>query len=193
VTSRLKIVLLFVILIVPAVLSAITAKVSFSRAERVEFCGSCHTMTPWINDVTGADGDSLAHEHFARRLIQHDQCYTCHSNYGFLGPLEAKIKGVRHVIAFYIGDHGKVELYGKFPNANCLQCHAEGKAFLEDSNHEPVADLLSGKDLCVDCHDTMHNVEQEEDAAADGKTNGGHEEDKGGEHGKADDDAEDGE
>ncbi|HXC51541.1 MAG TPA: NapC/NirT family cytochrome c [Candidatus Limnocylindrales bacterium] len=207
-TSRLKIILLFVILIVPAVLSAVTTKLAFSRAERVEFCASCHTMTPWINDVTGADGDSLAHEHFSRRLIQHDQCYTCHSDYGFLGPLQAKLKGVRHLIAFYIDPDRKVELYGKFPNANCLQCHAEGKAFLEDSNHEPVEDLLSGKDLCVDCHDTAHNVEQDDDAAVDAAPDGDGDDKEArkvdavkaadgngdaGEKGKGDDDAEDGE
>lgn len=161
-SPRTKIVLLFVILIGPAILSAVTAKVAFTRAESVSFCGSCHTMTPWINDVTAADSDSLAHEHFEQRWIQHDQCFTCHSNYSFLGPLEAKIKGVRHVIAFYVGERGKIELYGEFPNANCLQCHAEAKGFLEDPNHEPIEDLLTGKDRCVECHEDLHAVEQEE-------------------------------
>ena len=165
-TGRTKILLLFVIVVIPAVLSAVTAKVAFTRAERVEFCASCHTMTPWIEDVTGKDGDSLAHDHFARRWIQHDQCYTCHSNYGFFGPIEAKIKGVRHVVAFYTGHVGKIELYDKFPNENCLQCHAKAKGFLEESQHEPVEDLISGKDSCLDCHENLHGVEQEEAAAA---------------------------
>jgi cytochrome c-type protein NapC len=189
VTSRQKIVLFFVILVIPALVGAVTASISFSRAQSVEFCASCHTMTPWIDDVTGKESDSLAHDHFERRWIQHDQCYTCHSNYGFLGPIEAKIKGMRHVVAFYIGEHGHIDLYGEFPNGNCLKCHADAKGFLEDSNHEPIEDLLSGKDKCVECHENLHNVEQEGDdvaeEAADAADSG--DADESGDDGDADD------
>ena len=148
-SSRLKIILLFVVIVIPAAIAMVTAGVSFSRAKEVSFCASCHTMTPWIEDVTGKDGDSLAHDHFARRWIQHDQCYSCHSNYDFLGPLQAKIKGMGHLIAFYAGGHDKIQLYGDFPNANCLQCHAEAKGFLEEPSHDPVEELLSEKSRCV--------------------------------------------
>jgi len=164
--SRLKIALLFVILVLPFLLASVTGTVAFSRAERVEFCASCHTMTPWVENVTGADSDSLASEHYKHRWIQHDQCYTCHSNYGFLGPLQAKIKGVRHVLAFYIGDHGHISLYEKFPNENCLQCHQEAKTFLEDPNHDPIEDIISGKDRCVECHENVHGVQQPDDQTA---------------------------
>jgi nitrate/TMAO reductase-like tetraheme cytochrome c subunit len=155
-----KIAMFFIVLVMPAVLAAVTAKLSFSRAESVQFCASCHVMTPWIENVTSPDSDSLASDHYKRRWIQHDQCFTCHSNYGFLGPLQAKIKGVRHVIAYYVGERANIELYDEFPNENCLQCHAQAKGFLEDSNHEPVEDLLSGKDRCVECHEQVHGVEQ---------------------------------
>lgn len=165
--TRLKLVLFLFLLVFPAVLSAVTAKLAFTRAETVEFCSSCHTMDPWVADVTGDASDSLAHDHFARRWIQHDQCYTCHSNYGFLGPLKAKIGGVKHVIAFYTGFEGKIHLYEDFPNANCLQCHQNAKGFREESAHDPIDDLIAGKDRCVECHDQLHNVEQEETAAAE--------------------------
>lgn len=163
--TRLKILLFLFLLVFPAVLSAATAQVAFTRAETVEFCSSCHTMDPWAADVTGEDSDSLAHDHFARRWIQHDQCYTCHSNYGFLGPVKAKIGGVKHVIAFYTGFSGPIELYEDFPNANCLQCHEHAKGFREEDAHDPIEDLIAGKDRCVECHDQLHNVEQEEAAA----------------------------
>ena len=56
--------------------------------------------------------------------------------------MEAKIKGVRHVIAFYVGDTSPIKLYDPFPNENCLHCHREAKGFLEDSNHDPIEDIL---------------------------------------------------
>lgn len=157
-----KIVLFFVVLVVPTLLSLLTTQLAFSRASSVEFCGSCHTMTPWFDNVTNPESDSLAAEHYKRRWIQHEQCFTCHSDYSFLGPIEAKINGVRHVAAFYLGFRGRIELYEEFPNGHCLQCHAEAKGFLEDSNHDPIADILSGKDRCVECHEDVHGIEQDD-------------------------------
>jgi len=167
-SPRSKVLLFVVLIVLPIVLAVTTAKVSFSRAQSVEFCGSCHVMTPWIDNVTNPDSDSLAAEHYKRRWIQHEQCFTCHSNYGFLGPLEAKLKGMRHVIAYYVGAPAHIELYEEFPNENCLQCHIDAKGFREDSNHEPLEDLLSGKDRCVECHEMVHGVEQEDDEADSG-------------------------
>jgi len=176
-SGRLKIALFFVIMVVPGLLSLVTTQLAFSRASSVEFCGSCHTMTPWFQNVTDPESDSLAAEHFKRRWIQHEQCFTCHSNYSFLGPMEAKIKGVRHVAAFYLGFRGRIELYDEFPNDQCLQCHAEAKGFLEDSNHDPIEDIMSGKDRCVDCHENLHAIEQDDNGpigfAAGGDAAGG--------------------
>lgn len=162
-STRLKFVLFFVVLVLPALASLLTTQVAFSRASSIEFCGSCHTMTPWFDNVTNPESDSLAAEHYKRRWIQHEQCFTCHSNYGFLGPIEAKINGVRHVAAFYLGFRGRIELYEEFPNGHCLKCHQEAKGFLEDSNHDPLEDILSGKDRCVECHENIHGIEQDDD------------------------------
>lgn len=168
-STRLKIWMFFLLLVVPGLLTASTAVVAIHRAESLEFCSSCHTMTPWVENVTGKESDSLASEHYKNRWIQTDQCYTCHTNYGLFGPVEAKIKGVRHVIAFYVGDTSPIKLYDPFPNENCLHCHREAKGFLEDSNHDPIEDILSGEDRCVDCHENLHGIEQPgaEDEAAD--------------------------
>jgi cytochrome c nitrite reductase small subunit len=166
-SSRLKIVLFFAILFFPALLGWATAKVSFQRAQSVEFCGSCHTMEPWIDDVTGAESESLAGQHFAQRWIQRDQCYSCHSNYAFLGPLKAKVRGMQHVASFYIGFDGPIHLYEDFPNANCLQCHEHAKGFREEASHDPIEDLVAGKDRCVECHDQLHDVDTEALAAGD--------------------------
>lgn len=150
----------FLLLVVPGLLTASTAVVAIHRAESLEFCSSCHTMTPWVENLTGPDSDSLASEHYKNRWIQKDQCYTCHTNYGLFGPVEAKIKGVRHVIAYYVGDTSPIKLYDPFPNENCLHCHLDAKGFREDSNHDPLEDILSGEDRCVDCHENLHGIEQ---------------------------------
>lgn len=162
-TTRVKIVLFLLLLVFPALLSALTAGLAFSQAKSVEFCSSCHTMTPWVDDVTMRDADSLAADHYMRRWIQRDQCYSCHSNYELFGTIEAKIKGMRHVIAYYVGERRRVALYEDFPNENCLQCHRDAKGFLEDDNHDPIEDILLGKDRCVECHEMVHGVEQESD------------------------------
>ncbi|MFN2377854.1 MAG: NapC/NirT family cytochrome c [Candidatus Binatia bacterium] len=159
-SGKIKLWLFLLVIVVPALMASVTANIAFSRAQSVEFCGSCHVMQPWIDNVTGEESDSLAGEHYKRRWIQREQCYTCHTNYGFLGPLEAKIKGVRHVIAFYIGEDAEIELYEEYPNENCLHCHLDAKGFREDSNHDPLEDILSGKDRCVECHENVHGVEQ---------------------------------
>jgi cytochrome c nitrite reductase small subunit len=171
-STRLKIALFLLVLVLPGVLMATTAAVSFQRAQSLEFCSSCHTMTPWVDNMTGKESDSLASEHYKNRWIQTQQCYTCHTNYGFLGPLEAKIKGMRHLIAYYVGEDAKIELYDEFPNENCLHCHQDAKGFLEDSNHDPIEDILSGEDRCIDCHENLHGIEQpgydDEEEAAEG-------------------------
>lgn len=173
-STRAKVILFFLLLVVPGLLTASTAVVAVKRAESLEFCSSCHTMDPWVENVTGADSDSLASEHYKNRWIQSDQCYTCHTNYGLFGPLEAKIKGVRHVIAYYIGDNSHIKLYDPFPNENCLHCHLEAKGFRENSNHDPLDGILSGADRCVDCHEDVHGVEQpgDEDGKADAEEGG---------------------
>lgn len=176
-TTTVKILLFIIVLVVPGLLSLVTAQVSFHRASSVEFCGSCHVMTPWFQNVTDPESDSLAAEHYKRRWIQHEQCFTCHSDYGFLGPIEAKINGMHHVMAFYFGTPRHIELYEPFPNSHCLKCHIDAKGFREDPNHDPFEDILSGKDRCVDCHENVHGVEQEipaedEEAATAGDEEG---------------------
>lgn len=170
-SGRFKIVLFLLVIVVPGLAAAVTAKVAFSKAESVGFCGSCHVMTPWVENVTGLESDSLAAEHFKHRWIQRDHCYTCHTNYGFLGPIQAKIRGMRHLLAFYIGEREHIALYDEFPNENCLECHIDANGFREDPNHDPLEDILSGKDRCIECHDNIHGIEQE-DFDPDGEAQG---------------------
>jgi nitrate/TMAO reductase-like tetraheme cytochrome c subunit len=143
---------------VPSVLLAIgTTQVSFQRAQRVEFCGSCHVMTTFVEDMRDSHSEKLAALHFKNRWIRENQCYTCHTNYDFLGPIDAKWRGMRHLVAYYLSDSRPPKLYRSFPNQNCLQCHGESADYLEDEGHaDLIADLASEATSCLECHEDIH-------------------------------------
>lgn len=158
-TSRFKIVLFFVLIVFPAILAGATATTSFHNAQTKEFCSSCHVMTPWYADMTNPESESLASLHFRRRWIQQEQCYTCHADYVFMGTMKAKMKGMRHVIAYYIGDRDNIKLYEPFPNENCMHCHSEAAAFRESPSHDAMMEEIeSGEESCIGCHDLIHDV-----------------------------------
>jgi nitrate/TMAO reductase-like tetraheme cytochrome c subunit len=158
-TSRFKIVLFFVLIVFPAILAGATATTSFHNAQTKEFCSSCHVMTPWYADMTNPESESLASLHFRRRWIQPEQCYTCHADYVFMGTMKAKMKGMRHVIASYIGDRDNIKLYEPFPNGNCMHCHSEAAAFRESPSHDAMMEEIeSGEESCIGCHDLIHDV-----------------------------------
>lgn len=158
-TSRFKIVLFFVLIVFPAILAGATATTSFHNAQTKEFCSSCHVMTPWYADMTNPESESLASLHFRRRWIQQEQCYTCHADYVFMGTMKAKMKGMRHVIAYYIGDRDNIKLYEPFPNENCMHCHGEAAAFRESPSHDAMMEEIeSGEESCIGCHDLIHDV-----------------------------------
>jgi nitrate/TMAO reductase-like tetraheme cytochrome c subunit len=158
-TSRFKIVLFFVLIVFPAILAGATATTSFHNAQTKEFCSSCHVMTPWYADMTDPKSESLASLHFRRRWIQQEQCYTCHADYVFMGTMKAKMKGMRHVIAYYVGDRDNIKLYEPFPNENCMHCHGEAAAFRESPSHDAMMEEIeSGEESCIGCHDLIHDV-----------------------------------
>ena len=67
----------------------------FQRAERVEFCASCHEpMQPYVDDMLNLESESMAAVHYKNRYIPSNQCYDCHTSYGLFGTAEAKTKGL---------------------------------------------------------------------------------------------------
>jgi nitrate/TMAO reductase-like tetraheme cytochrome c subunit len=126
----------------------------FTRAERVEFCASCHHVM--------AEFAGLAAIHFANRYIPTNQCYECHTSYGLFGTAEAKIHGIGEVIRYYTRTYElPVSMWKPYPNGDCLKCHAESKLWLSvdahtdaDTEAQLFADLLS----CMECHGSAHEV-----------------------------------
>ncbi len=160
---REKLLLLVVLGVAPALLVLATFALSFQRAEHVSFCADCHTMTPWVNDLHNPKSKALAAMHFRNRWILDDQCYTCHADYGFMGPIKTKLVSMRHVAIYYtgIGMPQQIKLYKPFPNGNCLQCHGPAENFRTNPAHAAVMKpILASQLSCVTCHQPIHTPEK---------------------------------
>lgn len=150
------------LLIVPILLSFVTAEVAFERTKSVEFCASCHVMEPYAKDLRDPNSEFLAAKHYAYRRINHNQCYTCHSDYDFMGPVKAKLRGMRHIGAYYFSSSNKpIHLYNSFRNETCLQCHDGARSFTRAVVHQGVMEQIRSDDMrCIDCHGPVHPSHQ---------------------------------
>ena len=157
--TRERLLLLIVLGVAPVLLGLATFALSFQRAEHVSFCADCHTMTPWVDDLHNPKSKSLAAMHFSNRWILNDQCYTCHADYGFMGPIMTKLGSLGRVATYYgfIKMPKQIKLLKPFPNANCLQCHGPAENFRTNPAHAAVMKpLLANQLSCVTCHQPIH-------------------------------------
>lgn len=148
--------------ILPIMSTGVGTVLVFERAEKVEFCESCHlTMEPFVADMKNPKSESLAALHFKNKYIPDNQCYVCHTSYGIFGTVQAKESGMHDVYKYYTRTFKlPVKLREPYPNTDCLKCHAESAKWLDQ--HGDVKDaLFSGQTSCLDCHGEMnppHNV-----------------------------------
>ncbi len=125
----------------------------FERAERVEFCASCHlTMKSFVDDMKDSKSHSLAALHFKNRYIPDNQCYNCHTSYGLFGTVEAKKQGLYDVFRYYTRTfHLPIMMRQPYPNNDCLKCHAGSVKWI--ASHGDYKDaLFSGEATCMQCH-----------------------------------------
>jgi nitrate/TMAO reductase-like tetraheme cytochrome c subunit len=125
----------------------------FERAERVEFCGSCHlAMKAYVDDMVDPTSRSLAAIHFRNRYIPRNQCYNCHTSFGMFGTVKAKLAGIIDVHRYYTRSfHSPLSMREPYANTDCLKCHAGAVRWV--AAHSEVADLiLNGKVGCMSCH-----------------------------------------
>jgi cytochrome c nitrite reductase small subunit len=135
----------------------------FEETEKVSSCASCHTMTPFVNDLLNPQSTTLAAKHYANRWISDHQCYTCHTSYGVHGTFQAKLDGLRHWWRYVTGTWTEPILYkGSYPNANCLVCHGETPKFKGQVIHQAQAeDLATDRVGCLTCHGPPHPSPEE--------------------------------
>lgn len=103
----------------------------YKATQHREFCGSCHVMIPHASDSDDPQSKSLAAIHARNKYFGHDNCYTCHADYGMFGTVFTKLGGMRHVYLYVTEFHKmsleeareKIHLLKPFPNHNCMECH----------------------------------------------------------------------
>ena len=143
------------IVVLPAISMLFGNLLVFERAERVEFCASCHlTMQGYVDDMADTGSNSLAAVHFRNRYIPSNQCYECHTSYGMFGTVEAKMAGMIDVYKYYTRTYTfPIEMRSPYPNNDCLKCHADAEKWKAQASHaEFSGSILSGETSCMQCH-----------------------------------------
>jgi hypothetical protein len=135
------------------------------RSKDVSFCGSCHVMTPIVESLLDAKGESLAAVHYARGAVSTETaCYVCHSGYGIWGTVDAKMSGVMHMVRTVTGRYElPIAHKGPFDIDSCLGCHAHAPRFQAVEAHQPldVQQALIRREMsCTGlCHPAAHPPE----------------------------------
>lgn len=142
--------MMFVLL--PAAWAGLVVNHSLNEMKRVEFCQSCHVMTPYVAGIKNPETSAISTMHYQNNWVpQETACYSCHTSYSMFGPVKAKFNGLKHVWVNYVtGPPENIELYEPYANSDCLHCHAASRSFQLEESHEEM------EDSCLDCHDAGH-------------------------------------
>ena len=156
--------LLFIgLMVLPVVVIFLGYSKGMAGMETVRACGGCHVMTAYVADLQDPASEALAAVHFKNRYIRENQCYTCHSDYGLLGTVSAKIDGVRHMVHHLGGTYTlPLKIAHPYPNVRCLECHGGSQKFLKSEGHpaEVRPQLMSGEMSCLTCHAPAHTPKE---------------------------------
>jgi len=170
-----KLILLLGIAIFPIASALLTNAIGFHVTQRREFCGSCHVMEPYRDDVMNQQSTALASLHGRNPFFGERNCYVCHSDYGMYGTVLTKWAGLMHVWAYYTGwsdmplseSVGKIKLYKPYQNLNCMQCHStKTPIWHEEKEHRSAEeDLVAGTVSCASagCHGPAHPFSKSEE------------------------------
>jgi nitrate/TMAO reductase-like tetraheme cytochrome c subunit len=148
--------------IVPGLVTALATSRHLEQAKSTEFCGSCHVMDPYI-ETLHADAEWLPTVHYQNGWVPRDQaCFSCHTTYTMFGDVEAKMKGLKHVLVNYFGTiPEEIELYEPYRNRECLSCHGGSRRLLEDDMHAEVILAADPEEVsCLECHDEIHPLDE---------------------------------
>jgi len=149
--------------VVPAPVMVLSSAVGLEQAKAVDFCKSCHVMGTFIADMENPSGRRLAALHFKNRYIQDHHCYTCHTDYGLFGTVEAKIGGLTHIWRDAAGTYRlPVTIKERYRFTICLNCHGQSQKFVEQKAHAGIVErILNGETTCTKCHGLSHPPGQE--------------------------------
>ncbi len=173
VTRATKIVLLFGIGILPLMTAANGNIAGYQAMKTRNFCGSCHVMTPYKEDSENPQSLGLAARHARNEAFGHENCYTCHADYGMFGTITTKIGGLRHVYEYTFNFHmlsleealPKIHIRNPFPNSTCIRCHStENPTWNKIGEHaSTLLETRAGTMSCASagCHGAAHPFSHE--------------------------------
>lgn len=150
-------------LVLPVLATAMGLSAHMEHSKSTEFCLSCHVMEPYGRSLQVDDAAWLPAQHFQNNRVPRDRaCFTCHTDYTLFGDAKAKMRGLRHVYVYYLGDiPERIQLYEPYNNRECLHCHTGARSFEESDLHKEMrADLGSNATSCLECHDAVHDVHE---------------------------------
>ena len=152
-----KALLVVAVLLLPMLSVSTGMMLVLVRAERVEFCGSCHViMGDYVADMTDPGSDGLAAIHYRNQYIPSNQCYECHSSYGLFGTVKAKVNGIQEVLRYYSDTYElPLSMSEPYRNGDCLKCHGKSAKWLAVDLHledEVKERLYSDEVSCMRCH-----------------------------------------
>ncbi len=138
---------------IPAVVLPLGTVLVVARAEKPEFCATCHlAMKGHIDDMMDPKSESLAAIHFKNRYIPSNQCYECHTSYGINGTVEAKMSGIVDLYKYYTRTfHKPIKMRTPYPNGDCLKCHGQSVKWL-GQHGDFKESVFKGEMRCLDCH-----------------------------------------
>lgn len=153
----------------------------FKATQTREFCGSCHVMEPHANDSNDRSSTSLAAIHARNESFGHDNCYSCHKDYGMYGYVLTKAGGMRHVYYYLTEYHDMpleksthhIRINAPLSNENCMHCHTTtAPGWLSIGDHaSSVEAVRKGTLSCASagCHGYAHpNTKLGKELALDG-------------------------
>ncbi len=161
-----KILVFLALFILPVMATLLGLSVQLDHAKSTEFCLSCHPMEDYGKSLRIRDPEYLPAAHFQnKRIPAQKACFACHTEYTMFGDMKAKLRGLKHVYVQYIGTiPDKLALYEPYNNRECLHCHAGGRSFEENDDHEGLHELLTQNEIsCLDCHTMTHAVDEIEE------------------------------
>jgi nitrate/TMAO reductase-like tetraheme cytochrome c subunit len=142
----------------PAPVMFLSTAVGLEQSKNVQFCMSCHVMKPFTDDLMNPASKTLAAIHYKNRYIQREQCYRCHTDYGILGTMDAKMQGLGHIWKAGTGSYTlPIKMTKPYNFGICLDCHADSAKFNKQPAHDGVLkEFAAGKANCLECHDSPH-------------------------------------
>jgi cytochrome c-type protein NapC len=160
------------LLIFPVLAGGMGVSKHIEHSKTTNFCLSCHVMEDYGKSLRVDDRSYVPATHFQYNLVPRDQaCYTCHTDYTMYGDVNSKLRGLKHVYAYYLGKPSQpIKLYRPYNNRECLHCHLGARSFEESEAHTKDPQALSRMKLnqlncsTSGCHNIIHNVGQLKDA-----------------------------